>query len=135
MGSLAVPPTPMQCGLSLYKDWSGLTTVNLNLLSSQGPKSQHGLCGIFCTNIPTSVLIRFPSPALALALLFLMCSVPNATVLPGRSPGPPGLTMAWGGGFRALLDRGNSNGITTLPYGPSFSPKAGLSSSIMRFVF
>lgn len=128
MGSLAVPPPPMQCGLSLYKDWSGQTTVNLNLLSSQGPIKPAQALWHFLHQHTHKCLNSFSfSCSGTCSAVSDVFSVPNATVLPGRSPGPPGLRMAWGGGFRTLLGRGNSNGITTLPYGPSFSPKAGLS--------
>lgn len=67
--------TPMQCGLSLYKDGSGLTPVNLNLLSPQGPiKPTVGSVAWFLHRYTHNVLICFHVLALAMVLLFLVCS-------------------------------------------------------------
>lgn len=134
-GLVGCPPNPMQCGLSLYKDWSGLTPVNINLLSPQGhikPRALWQLLHQYTHKCLNSFSFSCSGTCSAVSGVF---SVSNATLLPGRSPGPLGLGMGWGGGFRTPLGRGNGNEISTLPYGPSFSPKAGPSSSKMRFVF
>lgn len=136
MGSSAVPPPPCSVACHCTKTgqiWLPLMSIYCPLKVTSSPAwalwhfvHQHAHK---CLN---SFSFSCSGTCSAVSGVF---SVPNATVLPGRSPGPLGLGMGWGGVFRMLLGRGNSNEISTLPYGPSFSPKAGPRSFIMRFVF
>lgn len=127
--------------LSLQKDWSGLTPVKYkSIVPSRSYQAQHGLDGIFYTSVLTVVLLYFYFLALMLVLLFLVCSQFWMTLFylagPGGQvlPGPYGTwnRLGWEAS-ETLLGKGNE--MRRFSYGPSFSLRAGLSPSIMRFVF
>lgn len=132
----------MWSGLSLWKDYSNVTPIKYkSTVPSRSYRDQNGLCGTFfapgCSRLS---LIYFHFPALRLVLLFPGQSQFQMllTVLPGRPPDAflPG-PYEWGGvgASGTPLGEGKMKESSSLLCGPSFFLRAGLSPSIMRFVF
>lgn len=92
----------MQCSLSLHKEWSGLPSIKCkSAVPSRPYPSQHGLCGLSVAYL----LSLFQCTLKGLHLFSLPCSspgsvsgvlsVPNDSVLPGKSPEAGHLLQLW----------------------------------------